>query len=354
MKPVGATMVVGPAAAGPAVVGDARRSGRWLGATLVELLVVLAVIALVMALALPAVLAVRRGAAAAACRSNLRQMGLALTSYVAAHRVFPFGVGSDGDRAVNWLSAPEARRYSVQSQLLPYLGEEAVYDALNFRRPPFAGEGLSYADEPGGANATAARTTIAGFLCPRDEDRLAEVPFAKTNYRACSGSTPAARGGNDGLFGQISSVRHGQVSRGLSKVAAFSERVRGRSEGKYDRVDPVSDLVRPFRWKARRTHEELVAACRAMTDRQALRLYRDVEGGRTWLEGNMNWTRYNHVLPPGDYACKLALTWLGTVMPPSSHHGTVVHVCFGDGSVRPIDEGIDEDVWGRMGRRRFD
>ncbi|HNS19572.1 MAG TPA: type II secretion system protein [Sedimentisphaerales bacterium] len=56
-----------------------------LGFTLIELLVVIAVIAVLLAVLLPALGRIRRQARAVACRSNLRQWGIALHVYATAH-----------------------------------------------------------------------------------------------------------------------------------------------------------------------------------------------------------------------------------------------------------------------------
>ncbi len=52
------------------------------GFTLVELLVVIAVIAILAALLLPALAKAKASAQSAACKSNLRQLGIALTIYL--------------------------------------------------------------------------------------------------------------------------------------------------------------------------------------------------------------------------------------------------------------------------------
>jgi prepilin-type N-terminal cleavage/methylation domain-containing protein/prepilin-type processing-associated H-X9-DG protein len=137
---------------------SAQRSHR-LGFTLIELLVVIAIIGVLIALLLPAVQAAREAARRAQCTNNLKQIGLALHNYHQAINCFPPGGTATtpigGGVRTGWGS------WSAHAMLLPFMEQQAVYNACNFMVP-----NVSNTTEGQYLNTTASTTIINGFLCP--------------------------------------------------------------------------------------------------------------------------------------------------------------------------------------------
>lgn len=150
---------------------------RRFGFTLIELLVVMAIIGLLVALLLPAVQSVREAARRAQCRSNLKQIGLALHNYHDVHAMFPINYGTgpynELNRGMSWLA-----------RVLPFVDQTALYSTLN--------QGAALTDP---ANDAVAKTVVRVFLCPSDvhgngvmlNRRGSTVPRAVTNYKASLG-----------------------------------------------------------------------------------------------------------------------------------------------------------------------
>lgn len=316
-------------------------SRRRQGMTIVELLTVIAVIAILIALLLPAIQRVRETSRRLKCLANLKQIGLALHNYHDVHRVLPFGVGYDTHPVVAHKGTLEDRRYACHTQLLPFLEQSAAWELIDFNLAPFHPYVSAETGPNGelGANGPAAIQRIEVFQCPSDLERM-PFPWGTNNYRSCNGSTWTGRNGN-GMFGQISSIRLGGVKDGLSNTAMFSERCKGTGDPNVlDRLSDVYNLDNLW------TEPDFRKACDELDwENSSLYTTRDYDSGQTWLEGNMNWTRYNHSLGPNRLSCKNGTTWDGVVMTATSHHDGGVNLLLGDASARFTSESIDLGVW---------
>ena len=107
-----------------------RQSSAKSGFTLVELLVVIAVIAILASLLLPALAGAKKAGQAARCRSNLREMGIALQLYVDVNnKHFPAGASASSSGSPGWFDALYPQR-AGQSQWTNALYHCPTYLAL--------------------------------------------------------------------------------------------------------------------------------------------------------------------------------------------------------------------------------
>src|SRR5262249_17336014 len=132
--------------------------------TLIELLVVIAIIGILIALLLPAVQAAREAARRSQCTNNLKQFGIALHNYHDTVGTFPTSFwrtqnGPGGASTTpDW---PGFHRASWITNILPYIEQTPVYNAVNFSVP------MSY-NEFDAIQSTALMSAINIFMCPSD------------------------------------------------------------------------------------------------------------------------------------------------------------------------------------------
>jgi prepilin-type N-terminal cleavage/methylation domain-containing protein/prepilin-type processing-associated H-X9-DG protein len=344
-------------------------ANRRRGFTLIELLVVIAIIAVLISLLLPAVQSAREAARRAQCTNNLKQMGIAVHNYVTAFQALPFG---KGENYVTQLPGSAAyARWSVHSQLLMFIEQGNLFNAINFSLPPetpgMAGDVpfMPPYQNPNRENQTASMSQVGAFLCPSDaSSEVFSIWPGGNNYLgnldtwACdlSESLPTQVDTNakaSGIFYYRSSVKLASVTDGLSSTAFFSEKIRGKDSNDGDaRSDSLimSGTITPVP----NGYEGTRVICDALDPRTTTRLTR--RQGMSWVMGEMCCTSYNHVSVPNGKTCA-GVGFAGTManmpmqVPPSSNHPGGVNLMMGDGSVRFVKSTVSLLTWRALGTR---
>lgn len=169
-------------------------SGSTHGFTLVELLVVITIIGILIALLLPAVQAAREAARRMQCSNNLKQLGLAVHGYVAAHDVLPISVDYINSAGyANFVANGKGWILSI----LPQLDQQPLFDQFI---PYFNGAFLSSSGlkSPDAVCRNAMKTRQAFLECPTDSSvqklnanhpQWSGIEVAMTSYKGVLGES---------------------------------------------------------------------------------------------------------------------------------------------------------------------
>ena len=323
-----------------------RRSGF----TLIELLVVIAIVAVLIALLLPAVQQAREAARRANCKSNLRQIGLAVFNYEAVAGCLPPGMSLAGTgNTVTWNGG-----WSAQARILPFLDQGPLFQKANF--------GLNKEDP---ANSAVVSLNVPVFLCPSEiQTQVSTHDYGNSgviSYAWCMGDWfiwgGFNRPQNRSAFGPNRARGLSDFTDGLSQTLMAAEvktyqptficdgkqlqNIRDPNNVPGPVADP--DTVAP----------EYLGGCR---------LY--LLGHTEWSDGNAHASGFTTAWPPNfrtpSAAADNADVNLNSnneedggptfgAITARSYHADGVHVVLGDGSVRFVSSNVNSLIWRSLG-----
>ena len=313
--------------------------------TLIELLVVIGIIAILISLLLPAVQSARAAVRRMSCKNNLKQIGLALHNYLEVFSVFPPSFCADGP------SGTGGGEWSLQARILPYLDQANLQNLIDFKRSYGGGDA---------ASLTVRTTRVPIYLCPSETNDRARTGsngpiHYPLNYAFNAGTwqvydPKTGRGGN-GAFYPNGKTRPADFTDGTSNTLGFSE------------VKAFTPYLRDG-GNAPAMHPSSPDQISAMGG-----TFKISSGHTEWVDGRVHQTGFTTTFTPNtfvphfsggkqydiDYtSCredKSCNRVVRAAVTARSFHEGIVHVLLMDGSVRPVSETIDHDVWHNLGSR---
>jgi prepilin-type N-terminal cleavage/methylation domain-containing protein len=188
--------------------------------TLVELLVVIAIIGLLVAMLLPAVQQAREAARRSSCLNNMKQIGLAISQYELAKKIYP---PSGTDEILIWDDGRNELNHSWASLIMPYVEESVLADKINFKVSALEA-----------VNERAAGTVVPIYRCPSysgpsitEDAHYPSNTYAIGNYVAIGATDVdhlyAVSLKPEGVIYPLAKTKAKDVKDGLSKTVLIAE-----------------------------------------------------------------------------------------------------------------------------------
>ena len=338
--------------------------------TLIELLVVIAIIGVLVGLLLPAVQQAREAARRASCINKVKQLGVAVANHESAKSYIPAYKGGTCCYASGLSNSQQnnAGRRSVFVELLPYMEELSVYEAIMAGGAPDR--------QPGGPYAWAGWSvwgkTFSWLRCPSDFGESSQTRLS--NYAVSVGDNVQDQNSNSGVSRgafvgasyasganpramQIRGTPLVDILDGTSKTLLFSERMIG------DNRTPHTASGEDFRQAVAMSVTGITtnpSSCMAVADGNGFVSGTSVKGrwGNVWTDGQVGRIGFNTVLGPNTPSCEANgnpnADSGAVVYAPNSGHPMGVCVVRVDGSTDFINDNIDTGDTSVAAPRRWD
>lgn len=337
-------------------------SGRR-GFTLVELLVVIAIIGVLVALLLPAVQQAREAARRMQCANNLKQYGLAIQTYHDIWNKIPSN--PQGYYYTNWSwSCP-----NWGASILPQMEQQPLYDKINWNvnTPGGLWGTESVVNTPTNANARARQVQVPYARCPSDSSP--ESPdWAQTSYGGSMGSQYIGPGCNSASSGTTPIWPPPPWSQ-TSTTGLYYEYPSGQYH--MSQAGFTNNLVSGvFNWYGLSSPMNLGAVRDGLSNtifvgEQLPECNAWAGGGWWYMDGcsHLSTSIPLNLFAPCASTQQEAINkgysypqcvggYQNTMMGFRSRHPQICQFVFGDGSVHPLSQNINNTTYQRLGGRR--
>ncbi|AMV19182.1 DUF1559 domain-containing protein [Planctomyces sp. SH-PL14] len=330
------------------------------GFTLIELLVVIAIIAVLVAILLPAVQQAREAARMSQCKSNLKQMGIAMHSYIETYSCFPPGLTGSAQQPGD--NSDNAGRLSANFGLLPFFDQQSIYNAITAA----SNQGARPWDSRDWWNAN-----IPTLQCPSDVQHKRDR--GKTSYAFSKGDRSIELEHREiervrGLFGGWTPFSIRDVTDGTSNTLAMSEVRKSVAYGG-DNLEVYGQVLKSV--TGVQTNPSLCLGQLSSNPGRFTTGDADRMRGDRWGDGRPAFTGFQAILPPNSPSCVNSTNAEdpdNAVYSASSAHTGGVNCLMADGAVHFISDNIDcgnlaspppgrdttpsqYGIWGAMGTR---